>query len=86
MAKKKGKGQGKGMTAKDSAIAADRVANSGFSGFGTNARKIRAQKNVQSLVSKGYRLNPKAKTSSTYKSAVKKAATPAGRLKKLFGM
>ena len=51
---------------------------------GVNPRVLKAQGKVQSLVNKGYRLNPKANTSSTYKKAVATAGSAAGRLKKLF--
>lgn len=51
---------------------------------GVNPRVTRAQGKVQELVGQGYRLNPNAKTSSTYKSAVRSAGSAAGRLKKLF--
>jgi len=55
-----------------------------FRGTGIRRRVIKAQSKVRELVNQGYRLNPKAKTSQTYKDAVKKANSPAGRLGKLL--
>ena len=55
-----------------------------FTGTGTRPRVIKAQEKVRSLVGQGYRLNPKANTSSTYKKAVKSAGSAAGKLRNLF--
>lgn len=54
-----------------------------FTGGGVNPRQQRAAQKVESLVSQGYRLNPNAKTSGVYRSAVKQQKS-SGRLNRLL--
>lgn len=82
--KKKGRGQRQPMKLKDSAIAAERIAQSGFGAFGANPRVMKAQSTITRLVNQGVRINPNTSSAFT-KAAVKKANSPGGRIKKLFG-